>query len=189
MGVWDPRACMRLQARGGLPAAMLPRRAHCSACTNLARPHITQPPADQLYQHGVARPQGAGSCWQEQRGPSIESAGLGPTAPRALHLTLYRTKHAPHRRPLHAPHLSAQAGTVWVNCYNVYEAAVPFGGYKSSGEQVPKSGRRLNALPPSVQLACLPRGALSSQLPGGSPSTCPARPRTLNRHRPRQGGV
>ena len=26
-----------------------------------------------------------------------------------------------------------QAGTVWVNCYNVYDAAVPFGGYKMSG--------------------------------------------------------
>lgn len=26
-----------------------------------------------------------------------------------------------------------QAGTVWVNCYNVYESAVPFGGYKTSG--------------------------------------------------------
>lgn len=26
-----------------------------------------------------------------------------------------------------------KAGTVWVNCYNVYESGVPFGGYKSSG--------------------------------------------------------
>ena len=26
-----------------------------------------------------------------------------------------------------------QAGTVWVNCYNVFDAAVPFGGYKQSG--------------------------------------------------------
>ncbi len=26
-----------------------------------------------------------------------------------------------------------RAGTVWVNCYNVFDAAVPFGGYKSSG--------------------------------------------------------
>ncbi|KIZ05750.1 aldehyde dehydrogenase (NAD+) [Monoraphidium neglectum] len=26
-----------------------------------------------------------------------------------------------------------KAGTVWVNCYNVYDSAVPFGGYKDSG--------------------------------------------------------
>jgi len=26
-----------------------------------------------------------------------------------------------------------RAGTVWVNCYNLYDSAVPFGGYKESG--------------------------------------------------------
>jgi aldehyde dehydrogenase (NAD+) len=26
-----------------------------------------------------------------------------------------------------------RAGTVWVNCYNVFDAAAPFGGYKMSG--------------------------------------------------------
>jgi aldehyde dehydrogenase (NAD+) len=26
-----------------------------------------------------------------------------------------------------------RAGTVWVNCYNVFDAAAPFGGYKQSG--------------------------------------------------------
>lgn len=26
-----------------------------------------------------------------------------------------------------------RAGTVWVNCYNVFDSSVPFGGYKSSG--------------------------------------------------------
>jgi phenylacetaldehyde dehydrogenase len=30
-----------------------------------------------------------------------------------------------------AAHL--QAGTVWINCYNVFDAAMPFGGYKQSG--------------------------------------------------------
>jgi phenylacetaldehyde dehydrogenase len=31
--------------------------------------------------------------------------------------------------------LAAQlrAGTVWINCYNVFDAAMPFGGYKQSG--------------------------------------------------------
>src|SRR5258705_2642079 len=26
-----------------------------------------------------------------------------------------------------------RAGTVWINCYNVFDAALPFGGYKESG--------------------------------------------------------
>lgn len=26
-----------------------------------------------------------------------------------------------------------RAGTVWVNCYNAFDAASPFGGYKQSG--------------------------------------------------------
>jgi acyl-CoA reductase-like NAD-dependent aldehyde dehydrogenase len=26
-----------------------------------------------------------------------------------------------------------RAGTVWVNCHNVFDAALPFGGYKQSG--------------------------------------------------------
>lgn len=28
---------------------------------------------------------------------------------------------------------SVRAGTVWLNCYNVFDAALPFGGYKQSG--------------------------------------------------------
>jgi phenylacetaldehyde dehydrogenase len=26
-----------------------------------------------------------------------------------------------------------RAGTVWVNCHNVFDASLPFGGYKQSG--------------------------------------------------------
>ena len=26
-----------------------------------------------------------------------------------------------------------RAGTVWVNCHNVFDAALPFGGFKQSG--------------------------------------------------------
>ena len=26
-----------------------------------------------------------------------------------------------------------RAGTVWVNCYDIFDAAAPFGGYKQSG--------------------------------------------------------
>jgi phenylacetaldehyde dehydrogenase len=28
---------------------------------------------------------------------------------------------------------SLRAGTVWVNCHNVFDASLPFGGYKQSG--------------------------------------------------------
>ena len=27
-----------------------------------------------------------------------------------------------------------RAGTVWINCYDVFDAAAPFGGYKMSGQ-------------------------------------------------------
>jgi phenylacetaldehyde dehydrogenase len=33
----------------------------------------------------------------------------------------------------HALAQKLRAGTVWINCYNVFDAALPFGGYKQSG--------------------------------------------------------
>lgn len=33
----------------------------------------------------------------------------------------------------HALAAKIQAGTVWINCYNVFDASLPFGGYKQSG--------------------------------------------------------
>ncbi|HYF52535.1 MAG TPA: aldehyde dehydrogenase family protein [Planctomycetota bacterium] len=33
----------------------------------------------------------------------------------------------------HALAAQIRAGTVWVNCYNIFDAALPFGGYKQSG--------------------------------------------------------
>ena len=39
---------------------------------------------------------------------------------------------ATSRRPT-ASRAASQAGTVWVNTYNVYDPALPFGGYKQSG--------------------------------------------------------
>ena len=33
----------------------------------------------------------------------------------------------------HAIANGVRAGTVWVNCYNVFDAAAPFGGFKQSG--------------------------------------------------------
>ena len=33
----------------------------------------------------------------------------------------------------HAIANAVRAGTVWVNCYDVFDAAAPFGGFKQSG--------------------------------------------------------
>jgi phenylacetaldehyde dehydrogenase len=33
----------------------------------------------------------------------------------------------------HALAAAMRAGTVWVNCYNIFDASLPFGGYKESG--------------------------------------------------------
>jgi phenylacetaldehyde dehydrogenase len=33
----------------------------------------------------------------------------------------------------HALAKKIRAGIVWINCYNVFDAALPFGGYKQSG--------------------------------------------------------
>ena len=33
----------------------------------------------------------------------------------------------------HAISHNVRAGTVWVNCYNVFDAGAPFGGFKQSG--------------------------------------------------------
>lgn len=33
----------------------------------------------------------------------------------------------------HAAAAAVKAGTIWINCYNVFDAALPFGGYKQSG--------------------------------------------------------
>jgi phenylacetaldehyde dehydrogenase len=33
----------------------------------------------------------------------------------------------------HRTAASLKAGSVWINCYQVFDAALPFGGYKQSG--------------------------------------------------------
>ena len=33
----------------------------------------------------------------------------------------------------HALAAKLRAGTVWINCYNIFDSALPFGGYKQSG--------------------------------------------------------
>jgi aldehyde dehydrogenase (NAD+) len=36
-------------------------------------------------------------------------------------------------RKAHKVAHALEAGTVWVNCYNLFDAAMPFGGFKQSG--------------------------------------------------------
>ena len=43
-----------------------------------------------------------------------------------------RCGRATSPRPIAWP-MSFKAGTVWINCYDVFDAAAPFGGFKMSG--------------------------------------------------------
>jgi len=44
----------------------------------------------------------------------------------------------------HALAKKIRAGTVWINCYNVFDASLPFGGYKQSGWGREMGGEVLN---------------------------------------------
>src|SRR6266508_931789 len=50
--------------------------------------------------------------------------------------TLYGLAAGVWTKDISKAHLMAKrlrAGTVWINCYNIFDAALPFGGYKQSG--------------------------------------------------------
>jgi len=48
-----------------------------------------------------------------------------------------------------------RTGTVWVNCYNNFDAAIPFGGYKQSGIGRDKSEYALEAYT-ETKVVCMP---------------------------------
>lgn len=56
--------------------------------------------------------------------------------PAAANSTIYGLAAGIWTRDISKAHRTARrlkAGTVWVNCYHVYDSALPFGGYKQSG--------------------------------------------------------
>ncbi len=71
--------------------------------------------------------------------------------PPVANNTIYGLAAAVWTRNVSKAHRIARqlrAGTVWVNCYNVFDSALPFGGYKQSGwgrENGPRGAGKLHA--------------------------------------------
>ena len=100
----------------------------------LRRPRLLRG-ADRAHQHppghedragGDLRSGGGGRPVQRPR----RDRGRWPTTPRTASAPGIWTKDI---SKAHALAKKIRAGTVWINCYNVFDAALPFGGYKQSG--------------------------------------------------------
>ena len=86
------------------------------------RPHRTQPARQGHYCRGGKAPYSCASDLDEiaaQANDTVYGLGAG-----------IWTKDI---SKAHALAKKIRAGTVWINCYNVFDASLPFGGYKQSG--------------------------------------------------------
>jgi phenylacetaldehyde dehydrogenase len=128
------RSCLRRRAR-------LLRPAH--------RPHQHQP-AHEGRAGGDLRPGGLRRSLQRRRcGRIVKRANDTSLRPGRLGVD-------PEHEPGPQGGSRLRAGTVWVNCHNVFDASLPFGGYKQSGwgremgeevlAQLHRESRRLRSL-------------------------------------------
>ncbi|HTK96207.1 MAG TPA: aldehyde dehydrogenase family protein, partial [Terriglobales bacterium] len=75
---------------------------------------------------------------EEIFGPVVTALPFKDAAEVAMHAnnSVYGLAAGIWTRDLSKAHRLAdkmRAGTVWINCYNIFDAALPFGGYKQSG--------------------------------------------------------
>jgi len=82
-----------------------------------------------------------------------EAVALANDTPFGLASSIYSTNTNRIQRLIPA----IQAGTVWVNCHNIFDAALPFGGYKESGLGR-EMGEEVMAMYSEVKSVCMAVG-------------------------------